>query len=521
MKERKRTILTTIFTFVLLISLALTDRSGAFAQENQENNENSQFGLGNLQTTQIQPSIRNLTQLTKRILSNTNYQPTPGDEYLLMVKMENLQTYLLILQENYDLDVPYIGTINTKNKSFLQLRNFIINKIKSSIPTEYVSFILKSPAQFDIFIYGGVKVPGIITVNPLTRVWDAIALAKGFKPGGSLRHVILERGNKKYTLDLTKFIIDADLKANPLLRPGDKIYVPPAQIVVEISGKVMYPGKYELLPGESLYDLINYAGGLLPDANRDRIKVAQFNGENMIRVSFVSYKDSKNIFPKNGYRITVNSTLQNIGMVTVEGALYGKPLNGAKPIKIPTNKILLNIPYTKGLTLLRVLKQLGGPTPFAEADKSFIISGIDGQKHPVNVRKLWEGKNPKDDIKLSPGDYIVIPMKTLEVYVSGEVNTPGAIPYQTGYTVADYIAAAGGINTDKGDKNGIYFIDKSGHRTRTNLLADVKPGSVIYVDKNLWTKTQDNFNNIVVVTSFVTSLINFTTLILNFINTMK
>ncbi len=503
-----------ISTIVIVLHLLIT--TPIFSQE-----DTSQFGIGNLQTTQIQPSNRNITTLTKRILSNTNYQPTPGDEYLLMIKMEELQTYPLTLQENYDLNVPYIGIINAKGKTFLQLRNLIIKKIRSSIPAEYVSFVLKSPAEFDIFIYGGVKVPGILTVNPLTRVWDAIVLAKGFKPGGSLRNVILKRGEKEFSLDLTRFTMNADLKANPLLRPGDKIYIPPAEIIVEISGKIMYPGKYELLSGETLNDLINYAGGFLPDADKEKIKIARFNGEKAIGISFVSYKESKNIFPKNGYKITVNSALLNVGMITVEGALYGTPLSINKATKIPTQKILVNIPYTKGISLIKILKQLGGPTPFADASKSFIIRKETGKKEFINIEKLWESREQANDISLAPGDYLVIPMKKLQVFVSGEVNSPGTIPYQTGYTVADYIAAAGGINIETGSENTIYFVDKTGKKTHVTLETEVPPGSVILVDKNLWRKTQDTFNNIVVITSFVTTVINFTTLILNFINTMK
>ncbi|NOY10110.1 MAG: hypothetical protein GXP33_14855 [Spirochaetes bacterium] len=484
------------------------------AEVSQDNNlQISSFGQLGVPSIQRTP---NDAVLIKRILSNTVYRPTPGDSYQLIIKLDKVTSYILVLQQNYDLDVPYIGTVNAKKMTFMELRNLVQKKIKSSIPTDYVSFILSSPAQFDVFVYGGVKQPGMITANPLTRVWDAITEVKGLKAGASYRNVILFRNGVQRTIDLSQFNLHADISQNPTLQPGDKIYIPQAQIIVKISGKVRYPGIYELLPGEDLDNLIYYAGGATLDAEVSKIEITRFLQKN-VSLMTVNLSEQGHMKIKNEDRVVIRGKSEKQGMIMIEGALYGKPISHDKPVTIPTRSIAVNIPYISGITLLDVLTQLGGPTPFADASASYIVRGATGEKIPLDVKSLWENQNRDNDIKLQADDYVLIPIKKLKVFVSGQVFNPGAFSYSSGYTVSDYLLAAGGINPDTGDKNKIFFVDNKGSRKHALLTSEVHPGDLIYVDKTSWIQTQKIFDNIVVITTFTTALITVTNLILNFV----
>jgi len=511
MQSMKRIILASIILFLTLFT-AFTDDGVSLSQNN--NTQVTSFGQLGIPSIQ-RPS--NNTVLIKRILSNTVYKPTPGDSYQLIIKLDTITSYILVLQQNYDLDVPYIGTINVKKMTFMELRNFVQKKIKSSIPTDYVSFILSAPAQFDVFVYGGVKQPGIITANPLTRVWDAITAVKGLKPGASYRNVILSHNGVRHTIDLSQFNLHADISQNPTLQPGDKIYIPKAKIIASIGGKVNFPGFYELLPGEDLNRLIYYAGGIAKDAVTSKIKITRYMNND---ISLITADLSKqgNMKIQNGDKVVIEGKAEKRGMITIEGALYGKRVANDKPVRIPTASIIVNVPFVPGLTLLDVLRELGGPTPFADASDSTIIKAQTGEKQKIDIASLWESKNTSKDIPLTSGDYILIPIKKLKVFVSGQVFNPGAFPYVSGYKVSDYLLAAGGIDTDTGDKNRMYFLDEQGSRRSAKLDSEVRPGDLIYVDKNTWTDTQKMFNNIVVVTTFTTAIITITNLILDLIN---
>ncbi len=150
------------------------------------------------------------------------------------------------------MDIPYIGTINVEGMYFAELKQQIVSRIKGLVPVQFVNFLLTAPAFFDVFIYGGVKNPGIATVNPLSRISDVILLAGGLVEGASFRQIELVRDGETRMVDLSKFATEASLDQNPVLEPDDKIYVPQAQKIVEVKGQVKDPGVYEVVPGETL-----------------------------------------------------------------------------------------------------------------------------------------------------------------------------------------------------------------------------------------------------------------------------
>jgi polysaccharide biosynthesis/export protein len=66
---------------------------------------------------------------------------------------------------------------------------------------------------------------------------------------------------------------------------------------------------------------------------------------------------------------------------------------------------------TPGMTVLQVLANAGGFTTFANVKKIHVMRVVNG-KHteiPFNYREVIKGDNPDQNIKLEPGDTIVVP----------------------------------------------------------------------------------------------------------------
>lgn len=476
---------------------------------------NVQPGFG-VQTGIVQPKSDPQT-LNKRVLSATRYKLTPGDAYELVVILDTTERYPLLLSDDYLLDVPYIGTLNVQGMHFAELKQLIVRRIKAKVPVQFVDFLLTSPALFDVFVYGGVKTPGIATVNPLSRVSDAVLLAGGLVEGASFRRLELLRGNDRRSFDLSRFAVEANLSENPLLEPEDRIYVPQADKIVEIIGRVKYPGAYELLPGEKLENLIAMAGGVTPDALSEKIRIRRIPPGGKAQQLEVALESAQGVELANLDRIAIGSSLENAPAITVEGAFYGEPIRPDKPALIPPDRILVNIPYVPDMTLLDVLDQLGGPTPLANLGRSY-VQRAEGQRVPVKLQKLWESRSPQYDLALQAGDQVVVPMKVLKIFVAGEVNSPGAFPFASGLKVSDYVLAAGGINPDTGDPRRIFFVDELGGRQQVSLNGDVpKAGTLIYVGKNPWGTTQKTFTNILVVTGFIAAVLVFANNIIDFV----
>ncbi len=344
----------------------------------------------------IQP-VGDPKTLLKRILGSTSYKLTPGDAYELIISIEETERYPLLLSDDYQLDIPFIGTMNVEGMYFSELKNTIISRIKARVPVLFVDFVLQSPALFDVFIHGGVQAPGIATVNPLSRVSDAVALAKGFVKGASFRRVELLRRDSR------------------------------------------------------------------------EIQVARLGQEGKSSLVTIDLNENSDYKLENGDKIIVASMLKNKEMITVEGAFFGTPTSGDEPAKIPTSRIIVNLPYIPGMTVLQVMDSLGGPTPLAETAKSYLQKGERGEKVFFDAGKLWQGREPSLDLTIEADDFLLVPMKKLQVFVAGEVNNPGTFPYANGLKIFDYIIAAGGISFETGDRNKIYFVDELGNRKRIGM----------------------------------------------------
>ena len=113
-----------------------------------------------------------------------------------------------------------------------------------------MSLTLQSPARFDVAVFGGVQTPDMVTVTALTRVSDAIVAAGRRVPGATYRQIGLMRGDTKITVDLQRYSNDGQSEENPFLEPGDKIFVPQAQVTVTLSGQVRYPVHSNSFPGD-------------------------------------------------------------------------------------------------------------------------------------------------------------------------------------------------------------------------------------------------------------------------------
>ena len=114
-------------------------------------------------------------------------------------------------------------------------------------------------------VTGEVRAPGTRILSGLASPLDAILLSGGIAKTGSLRNVALIRGNQTVPLDLYGLLLQGASPNIGSLRNGDRVYVPPLQKTVAVTGYVRRPGIYELRAGETslaVDPLIQLAGGL-------------------------------------------------------------------------------------------------------------------------------------------------------------------------------------------------------------------------------------------------------------------
>ena len=402
-----------------------------------------------------------------------------------------------MLQDDYRLEIPYVGTVDVRGRMFSDARRAIVRRIKEQVPARFVSFVLKQPALFDVFIYGGVANPGIYTVTPLSRVSDLITIAGGPQAGSSLRRAELTRDGLTRTIDLTRFSTHGELDANPTLAPADRVRIPRAERLVSITGTVAFPGVFDLLAGEGVEDLLRFAGGVRGRRSDTRLSVVR--GRPAPQVVALAPAQWRTFQLRDGDRVEAAPGARPERMVLVQGALFGEP-GGDRPRPVPNQPVVVLLPYASGMTVMQVLERMGGPTPLARAERGSVLRAASGVRVPVDVAALWERRDPTLDLFLDPGDQLHVPMRDLNIYVGGEVNVPSAVPYQPSLTIGDYLRAAGGLTEDGG--TDFTVIDADHARSRGTLFTRPAPGSTIIANRNAWAGTKNVLGELALVAGF-------------------
>jgi polysaccharide biosynthesis/export protein len=149
-------------------------------------------------------------------------------------------------------------------------------------------------------------------------------------------------------------------------------------------------------------------------------------------------------------------------------------------------------PIQSNSTLLELLAQAGGETDQG-ADTIFVLrSGPDGVMHrlPVNLQGLAEaGTTPAAaQFTMKGGDQVYVP-RAPQVFVSGEVRTPGRFRIDPGMTVLEALARAGGV-TNMGSTHRISIKREQPDGRYSQLAAHlsdkVQPNDVITVRERIF-----------------------------------
>jgi len=472
------------------------------------------------------PPVPGFNDILKMILVKSlgvsDYMVTPGDVYEIFITMTNprdfnniSQTFTLVLSNKYELEIPYIGVISASGMTYHSLRELVLKKIKEKITVQFIEFKLSAPGVFEVFVYGAVKTSIFANATSFSRITDLL-LQVGLMSTSSFRNIQLFRGGKTITLDLIKYLNRGDLAQNPQLEPGDKIFIPFQRFFCEIKGAVLKPGMYELVEGETLADMLTLCGGILPVALSEKIQVMSIAAKADTTVEFLDMQSAASYKMKTGDIVQIKSKLENKGTLLVEGAFYDKPYNGTGVQLIPVVPAVFNLPYLKEYTLLSVLELIGGPTPYAQFEKSVIIRN--GETIPIDVKTLWDKRDRVYDVKLEAYDHIIVPIQNLNVAISGYVYRPGVFPFASNKTVGDYLRLAGGLVVNAGDPGRIYKVEPSGKKIKSNFTDIVSPGTLLFVDRNNWIVIGEVVSQAEVITTFLTAVITLTTAIIALFN---
>lgn len=237
----------------------------------------------------------------------------------------------------------------------------------------------------------------------------------------------------------------------------------------------------------------------------DILEVQVWDNKDLNQVVFVR-PDGKTSLPLAGEIQAAGKTVQELQDYL--SAVYSKTVKGAA-VTVIIREIRSRPIYfvggfgkpgamqlTRDLNLLQAVALVGGVAQGADAEKGFVLRK--DKQIPIDFTKLTQKGDLTQNIKLEPGDSIVLPVADI-VYVQGEVRTPGGVKYTQDLTLVRAITQAGGLTQmaaggrvdilrGKGEKKERIRVDvdkmmRAGDGSHDVL---VKPDDIILVPQRLF-----------------------------------
>ena len=156
------------------------------------------------------------------------------------------------------------------------------------------------------------------------------------------------------------------------------------------------------------------------------------------------------------------------------------------------------VAFTHNIRILQAIILAGGPTAIADEDRVVLIRN--NQPRTISIEKLDQGKDLSNNIRIYPQDIIIVPMKTDQIYLMGEVSGPGAYFYNKGMTVMQALiqahgwsqfASTGSVRIIRMQKDGTkkivhIDIDHIENEKKTEPKEYLHPGDLIYVPQRMF-----------------------------------
>ncbi|MHB8544560.1 MAG: polysaccharide biosynthesis/export family protein [Leptospirales bacterium] len=157
------------------------------------------------------------------------------------------------------------------------------------------------------------------------------------------------------------------------------------------------------------------------------------------------------------------------------------------------------IAFTHRIKLLQAIILAGGVTLAAKED-SVVLIRHDQIIRTISIEKLNQGQDLSRDVNIEPQDIIIVPVKTEQIYLMGEVAGTGAYYYNKGMTIMQAIIQAHGF-TQFASLGSVRIIRKQKDGTKKIIHIDInhiqdekkteekeylKPGDLIYVPQRMF-----------------------------------
>ena len=533
-------ILRKIFVFGLALCLGVS-LSPAHSQQDDETKDA-------IEITTLEPPVLPAEHIGmeayRQVMASGRYIVGPGDEFLVYVPGTEEPVFSEVLAEG-GLFIPKIGLVQVGGLRLGQAHQAIDRTFRSTVKVGEIVVQLRKPRQFPVSVVGLVGEPGIALATGVERVGAVIRKVGGLRPTGSRRDIrLLKTGTveiadvesirqaaisgdlgglndvESHRVDLVLFQTTGESRFDPFVEDGDIILVPPRQGQVAAFEAVMRPNVYEYVAGDRISHLLKLAMG--PSLNHDSKNAFLFRYTSTVMREAIPI-DLEAILsgdpdadlalqPDDWLVVRPLPEYHRTSVVTIVGEVMypGYYVVGEEGLSL-TELIGRAGGFTDkaSLTETRVVRTPLGreeelEDPEAERIRTIPVADrtedenqyfiMKSRERPgqliVDFASLFERGDSSQNIRLRPGDVVVVPPLQQMVMVSGQASSPGAVIYNPEYSVWDYIERAGGFGW-RASKEVRVIKARTGEIERADDVEAIEPGDRIWIKekpvRDYWT----------------------------------
>lgn len=502
---------------------------------NQQQNQNTQFK----------------TVYVDKAVDMDKYIVGPNDIFSLGIYGYLNQQIPIAVNIEGSVVIPTIGEIKVDGLSLKSTKTKVINAVKKRYYSSDISFTLMTPKTFLVTVSSILQKK--FEVNATNRVsdiinkvfYDTIDVSRAqftlnnkpefFLQNLSLRNIeILHKDGTMTIVDLYKYFVTNNDELNPYLREGDFVKIPVGILdnnYITISGAVQLPGAYEYNKDDDIESIIGIGRGFEFNAQSDSLLVFRTNPETLKpEVFYLSYEKDKKfkiqvfdrIFVRYKSEYLRNYSVTVIGEVNMPGVYPISQKNTRlkdviemaggmkKTAYLPLSVVYRRYDpeYTKNDTAEILINMRANDLIINEKDKLSFERDVISRRNRmiVDFEKLYIENDTTQNIILENRDVVYINDNKNIVYVYGQVENEGYVPFKEGESYEYYIEKAGGytLAADEGKTRIIKFSSRGWFEaSKTNLQS----GDFIYVPKETPAEFKESLTIIATMIGVVASIL--------------
>lgn len=393
---------------------------------------------------------------TNKNVINSASVPTPddyiisnGDTLVIYVYGDRDETFMPTVNNDGNIELPYVGPISIGGMKFVDAKRHLLENLKNHFKLSDFYINMKKYSTIQVTLVGDVNAPGLYNLASFSTIKDLLLASKGLNPTASVRNLEIKRNGKVIrNIDFYDLLFKANSVTATVLKQGDIVVVHKAGILASVDGYVNSAAIFEMKKGQTVGELISYAGGMKPNASKANIKLKRYSNNDKIKTYTLTYKEAKRFRVQDGDKVYIYP----LDFTAVESVnIYGNVIRPGS----------YNLPKEKTLNALLKENLRQGMKQFFLPETYFGYAVLKRYAKNLNYEtlsfSLMDVIKNKKIIKLRPQDKIYIFAQS-DIFSSAYVLTkgaslikPGKLQYYNGITIKDAINASkiNGVIDDK------------------------------------------------------------------------